>query len=534
MDSVRRPDLGDAVTGPLDMAVSLSYRDLSAAHRAVLRCVAALPGANFSLDAAAAALDAERAVVDRQLEVLVDHHLIEDVERHRYRLHDAIRAFALGIVPADPRAAAAVQRAAAYYIATAARAERVSRPHRRAAQRVEPGKFTVPEFADRTAAEDWLTTEYSALRELAEHRATPLPPVAQVCLAGILAKHLDRRGMWHQARELLDRAGLAARDHPDPLPELVEAELATDTAAAHIRTGQFDTALALAERALELFTAHDDARGQADALMEIGRVHRHGAQHRKALTALRASAECFARAEDEHGRISAHLQSAVVLYQSGRRAQGLRLAEQGVAQAAALGEEALLVDALIDLGEMHRLADAAPVALAHFADARALAQRIGDQYNLATLALNIGYVHRDAGRWDEAIDELTLSRGIFGRMRDAYHEAEALIALAELHRRRGQLSAAAESLEEGEALAEHSGRDRMRLDAATARARLLLDQAQPAEAARTARAVLAHPEVPAPTAHEAERILAQALALATQRDEESGGQSDAVMPAEGR
>jgi len=524
MESVSRPDPGDALIGPLDVAISLSYRDLSGAHRTLLRCVAALPGASFSLDAAAAALDTERGVLDRQLEVLVDHHLIDELERHRYRLHDAIRAYALGIVPGDRRAAAATQRAAAYYIATAARAERLLRPYRRAAQRVAQQQHSLlPHFSNRSAAQDWLTAEYTALRELAENRTTPLPPVAQVCLAGILAKHLDLRGMWNQARDLLERAGQAAREHPDPLPALVEAELATDTAAAHIRTGHFVAALALAEHAFALFTAQDDARGQADALMEIGRVHRHGAEHRKALTALRASAAAFARAQDTHGRIHADLQRAVVLHQSGRHAQALRLAERGRAEAAAFGDEALLVDALTDLGEIHRLAGHLPAALAHFTDARTLAQQLGDQLNLATLALNLGYIYRDTGLWDEALDELTTSRGIFARMRDDYHEAEALIALTELHRRRGHLGPAGACLDAGESIAERSGRRPMILQAAAARARLSIDQGRPADAAHIARALLAQCEATdAAAIGEAQQILAHALAaIGTDHDDPS-------------
>jgi tetratricopeptide (TPR) repeat protein len=171
----------------------------------------------------------------------------------------------------------------------------------------------------------------------------------------------------------------------------------------------------------------------------------------------------------------------------------------------------LLVDALIDLGEMHRLASATTEALTYFTDARAVAHRLGDQLDLATLALNIGYIHRDSGLWKEAAEELTTSRGIFAHMHDDYHEAEALIALAELHRRQGNLPSADECLDAGEALAERCGRHNMRLRAAIARAHLLIDQGRAADAVRTVRAVLAHPAADTSTVGEAEQILNRAL-----------------------
>lgn len=89
--SVERPAPHDQVTGPVDVAISMSYLDLSPAHHAVLRCVAALPGGQFGLHAAAAALGSESGQIDHDLDALVGQHLIQEVERHRYRLHDVVQ-----------------------------------------------------------------------------------------------------------------------------------------------------------------------------------------------------------------------------------------------------------------------------------------------------------------------------------------------------------------------------------------------------------------------------------------------------------
>jgi DNA-binding SARP family transcriptional activator/tetratricopeptide (TPR) repeat protein len=509
-----RPAPEDQVVGPVDVAISLSYKDLSTAHRALLRRVAALPGEQFGLHAAAAALDTESGRADRELDVLVDHHLVEETERHRYRLHAVVRAYALGLAAADPEIPDALGRSIDFYIATAARAEYTLRPYRRAAQRAAGTRWNDPPFRDRDAADAWLTVEYPVLREIAADEDSRTPLESRVCLALILAKHLDRRGLWREAASLLERTHQAASSASARLSGAVRAELETDTAAAYIRTGNFEQALALARCALERFTRQGDARGQADTLMEIGRVHRHAARLSEAVQTLQESASCYARAGDERGRIGADLQRAVVLFQLGRTEDAVRLAGRSQSGAAALGDDALLGDALADLGEMHRLLADAPTALACFTRARDLARRVDDPHNLGILALNIGLVHRDAERWPEALDSFATARSVFQRIDDGYNEAITLLAVADLHRRRRRFDEAAEPMAAAEVLVRRLERTTLRLNALLARAQLLLDQNRPAEAADAARAALAlagTADYPA-QARQAEQILALALA----------------------
>ncbi|HEV2637908.1 MAG TPA: BTAD domain-containing putative transcriptional regulator [Actinocrinis sp.] len=477
--------IDDAFTGPVTSALAMSYRDLSASCRVLLRQVAALPGRDFGLHAACAAYGSAPGEADRDLDCLVENHLVEETVRWRYRLHDLVRAFALEQTGREEDAHGireSAERAAQYYIATAARAENMLRPERRAAWRRLDPAWSEPHFADRDAAYAWLNTENSTLQLLALARNGDSDREIAVALGGILAKYLDRTGRWHQAVTILERAVQAAGTISCSAEE--RSDLLSDLAAAYVRTGRFQEVLLHARTAVQQFAAHDDVRGQADALLQIGRALCRIGQLEQADDVLDQSARFYQQVGNDHGVCVAHVQKARVLFQIGRHRAAIDAAVRAVDAAENRDDMPLACDALTNVGEMYRRLGDGPQALAYYRRAMPLAEQLGDPHNLAALTCNIAFVQATCGEGERAVAAITGALRLLQALDDRSGQVEAHLGLAEAHRALGRFDQAGDDIDNAAALS--ASTDLLgQWQVAMARGRLLVDLSDPS-GARTA------------------------------------------------
>ncbi len=436
-------EIDDPLSGPVCMALALSYRELSPPARSLLRRMAVLPGPDAGVHALTA-LVAEslgRTLID--LDLLTENHLVIEHRPRRYRLHDAVRGFALAQIrhERDGRATdEALARVVEFYTTVTARAEYTVRPHRRAAQRALSRAAAHPDplFPDRTSAQEWLDSETENLLALAA-RSGADPAGGE--LAVLLAKQLDRQGRWRHAASLLT-AAMAQR----PADELLAAELCVDLATARLRTEEFDDAGNLAHEAFAVFLRHGDVRGQADALHTLGRVHFHGQRLAESDEALRQAAEHFEEIDETRGAHNAYLLRSTVQFERGHHGDALAAAEGAVHAARRLGDPGLLCDALGNLGEMHRRLDRGERALEFFGQADALARMLGDPYSLAVLHHNTAVVHLHTGSFQRAVAGFDAALREFRMLEDRYGQAFVLSGLAEARCASGDAAGAADCL----------------------------------------------------------------------------------------
>lgn len=165
----------DQLSAPVHRAFELSYRTLPEPHRRLLRLLAIQPVPDIGVHAVAALIDEDPAATDLILETLVENHLLDEVRRHRYRLHDLLRDFATRQASAhDENAAidAAIDRVISFYIAAAAHAERIVRPNRRIAARIptQSPLRSSAEFDQAVTAHAWLDAESTNLLVVAADR----------------------------------------------------------------------------------------------------------------------------------------------------------------------------------------------------------------------------------------------------------------------------------------------------------------------------------------------------------------------------
>jgi tetratricopeptide (TPR) repeat protein len=424
----------DSPIGPIRAAFAMSYRTLTPAHRTLLRRVAAHPGDSFSWHAAAVMAAAPLDETNLALDVLHEHHLIDEIERHRYRLHDLLRLFALTQIREESDSAAsdeAVGRVLEFYLATAARAESVLRPYRRGLDEPAGPSAWVPSALDSSTAQAWLDDESANLMAVAAYAHERGWSRYASRLPYVLAQHLDRRGHWSQAVDMLRKAlETVAAQESGVRSDVVSAQLLTDLAAALVRRGDLDAALSAAERALDAWIACDDERGQADALIEIGRSHWHSRRPDAAVAAFERAAACYGRVGDRRGQGVAGYHLSAVLFERGDTEAARKQMHEVLKTAQLLNDLVLQSETLTNLGEIYRLMEDRDKALHYFRLAQPLADRHGNPHIIAVLASNIGAVHDRNGDYESALASFSTALPLFQAMGDRRNEIDVLLNLA--------------------------------------------------------------------------------------------------------
>ena len=449
----------DPLTALIYGAFELSHRDLPEPHRRLLRLMACQPVPDISLDAAAALIDDGNPATDLMLETLVEHHLLEGISRHRYRLHNLVRVFAIRRAAEEDGAAnidAAIDRMVTFYLAAAARAEHTVRPHLRTAVRVPAYPLGAALGLDQpVAAQSWLDAELENLLAIAAKTDADPPEKYAGMMACIVGPHLDRRGLWQQRVEVLNRALRAAvAVGRDDLSDPNIAQLYIHLSGAHVRTRQLDEAATYATAALEAWRAQDDRRGQADALLELGRIHWYAHRADQAIADFEASEGLYRDLRRPYGRVLADYHRAIILFERGRHADALGVAQRALAMVDRVGDSALECVVLINLAEMYRYTGQDELAGNCLQRAQQPAQLHRDPQTLAVLALNTGILSHRAGQDGAAAESLRAALELFRSIGDRGNQIEALGALTAVYRTQRAMDDACTCLLEAEQLLE--------------------------------------------------------------------------------
>ncbi|ACU70901.1 transcriptional regulator, SARP family [Catenulispora acidiphila DSM 44928] len=456
----------DPLTSPIHTAFAMSYQTLSPTLRDLLRYIAAHPGPDIGLPAAAAMSGAALADTDIRLDALVDHRLLNLASAHRYRLHNLLRQYIL--VQGDEQQnldnRQAVGRAITFYKAAAARADHALQPRRRelhypaASAQVEGVNLDTTE-----QARTWLDTEHLNLAAVTTWSVQLGRGIQVGLIPHVLAQHLDRRGRWPQALEHIDELLAAPKgDFPGGNPDAVTACLLTDQAGLLIRANQLDVAVDAANAALAIWNAANDRYGQADAHFQIGRAHDAAERHDEALQAFRTAAALYESLGD-HTRVAvAEDQWAVTAFKQGHLDEAFSRGHHALDIARQQNDLAAIADVLNNLGEMHRQADHDQEALAFFQEARTLTAALGDPLITAVLGYNIGAVYEHAGDYHRSLTSTRTALLQFRELNDHRSEIECLILLATAHINLGDRNAAFEETRHAIDLAEQT-HDQLRL-----------------------------------------------------------------------
>ncbi|QHC23595.1 ATP-binding protein [Streptomyces sp. GS7] len=393
--------------GGNDQAVSaafaLSYARLSPGRQRLFRLLGLHPGAD--LDAyAAAALAGTDAVTARQwLEELVDVHLLEQYEPHRYQLHDLLRRHTQEVLhetePPAQREEAEL-RLLDHYLHTALHARPLVAP----GQRLLPFEVArppadTPDVSDRASALAWYEAEHANLVAMITHAAARGRNEHVWQYTHLLQHFFDIRGRtldWVSTHEL----ALATTGDLDN--RLAHAEILTSLGVACWHAGRYEDAFNRGLEALALCREIGDAWGEAVILTNFGIVQGQLGQSEEAIDLHQQALALYGGVDAPWGEALSLTSLGTVYARLGRAAEALDHHRRALDRYRGIGDpwgEALT---LTNMGTGYRQLGQFGEAVDHHAQALSLSRRMGDRRAESEILNDLGATYHAAGRRDAA------------------------------------------------------------------------------------------------------------------------------------
>ncbi|MEU9255355.1 tetratricopeptide repeat protein [Streptomyces sp. NPDC048270] len=444
---------------PVELALRAADARLDGPARLLLRRLPLAGRASLGGAAAAALADVPEQAALRALEELYEAGLIERVRGQRFRMHDAVRAYAAERLEADEDR-----------VAAAAAHERLIRVYAQLADsviRMVDGKmstrahqFGVHGFTSLDAALRWLDDESSFITAALRHsegvdQQAVLDLLGALCDFCLLRGDLYRLGEINELTQAVEaggqgrlvrsvqwRTGIAARQLGEldkarttltsVVDQYMEARQEAGAGMALIslgitlhHQGNLPEAAARIREALVLQEPPELAGDRAWGLHALAAVERDRAHLGEAIALLGRSLELHRENESVHGEAWAHFQLGQVFLRLGdvKRAEGeLRLALDLYGRTRDDRGQAW---ALTQLGRA-RVVDGDPgPALERLRDALARHREAEDARGEAWTLYYLGQALEEGGERDQAVRELERARTMFSRMRDVYGLAHA-------------------------------------------------------------------------------------------------------------
>ncbi len=358
-------------------AFTVSYEQLTAGEQRMFRLLGLAPGRDIEPHAAAALAGVSAVEAEDLLESLLDAHMVQQREPHRYVLHDLLREHARLLAADDD----ALMRLLVHYLHRSRSAVNQLFPHSVALPDLPAPDPPVPPVADPAEAVGWLDAERANIISTVTHG----PKICVGLLAGALRPYLDRQAHHDDALTLHGTALHRSRALGD---RSVEGRALADLAWTHWRRGDYERAEALAHETLAVSA---DPHDRSLALNALGNV---AWRRRDSVPAER------------------HLKQALDL----ARVAGDRSREGFV-----LGDLGMILDQIDRHEEARR----------HLDLALALHRKEGNPLGEARVLNQLGSVLRHQGEPDEAMNRHRQAAALYRAMGNRSDEASALNGLGE-------------------------------------------------------------------------------------------------------
>jgi tetratricopeptide (TPR) repeat protein len=462
--------------GDLDLRASfaLSYQQLPAEQQRLFRLLGLQEGPSIGVPAAKALLNqqvakAKNLEAEKLLDQLVDLNLLDRPILGRYRLHDLLRLFAheqaISVEPESKRTMA-LHCLFSFYLATTQRAD----------QRIRPGRpidgelATSPQqlsFTDLGDASTWLELERATLVN-AVQQAAGVPSFSRIAreLANALRGFFELRSYFTDWEKTSEAALTAAKQQGDTralatarlnlgivaVPrrrleqamrlleqalhgyeqvddQLGRARALTGLGNLHRDRGEYDLAVRLLKKGLDLRRKQGDRHGEAVTLFLLGLAVEQG-NHQQGLARFKQSLALFDQFEDRWGQLNVRFRLGVVYRDQGRTAAAINAIEETLELSRELGHRGREADALTQLGRLHH------EELSHYErsvtyleEALGVRRSVGDQYGEAKTLHHLGEVLWANGQHQQARACWETARALFDGF-GAQREADEVQALA--------------------------------------------------------------------------------------------------------
>jgi tetratricopeptide (TPR) repeat protein/transcriptional regulator with XRE-family HTH domain len=392
-------------------AFELSYGRLPDAEQRTFRRLGLIPGLDFDAHAAASLVGGDAW---RLLESLLDHNLLIQQAKGRYRLHDLVRAYARSLAAQESRAVSG--RVLDFYLHAAQTAD--VQFERRSPRLAHTGPVappaSLPPLGTAEQARAWVASELANLYAAARHAAADGRADFAISLSMALAQYIRVYGPWPQGLLLHRLAGAMAQE-----------------------TG--------------------DNAGLAAALMHAGILHRQLGELQLAKVSLSQSAELYQRLGDRRGQAAALVESAVAKRLSDMSLDGERELSEALTLYRELNDRHGEAGALAELGGLQRQTGDFEAALKNLRRALGLFRELGMRYGIAVVLGYLGSVQATTGALEEAEESLVGALEIYRERGEPIGQANILMFLGVVYKDQGLLDQAVSALEKSRSHYEAAG-----------------------------------------------------------------------------
>jgi tetratricopeptide (TPR) repeat protein len=413
-------------------AFDLSYEHLPMEQQQLFQLLGLHPGADFDAYSAAALSKTPLADVYSSLDALYDDHLLNELVRGRYQMHDLIREYSRMLAsqcPA-PQREAAMRRLVNYYMYTASLANRYigqnSRPRRFKAVR-RPAE--IPEITGQVAAIAWFEAERSSLLACLDLAAGQQQHERVVILASALAGYLRHSGPWQQGIEVHQLAVAAARAIED---RVAEARALADLGVLQFLVGQPDAADVALNKSIMICREISEQPTLARALTQLGTLRRLTGEYAQARDAQMEGLAIHRKLRDKVGQAYALTELGTVRPMLGDYPGAISALTQALDISRQLEDWLAEAYSLNELGTVFHLIGDYPGATRALSEALRKSRELRDRFAEAYALNELGMVWMLTGDYEAAQESSTEALEIYRDLGSKAGEADALSYLGAL------------------------------------------------------------------------------------------------------
>jgi len=404
-----------------------SYRQLPESTARLFRLLGVHPGRDIDLHALAALADVDLSQARRETSLLTRAHLVEEIARDRFGMHDLLRMYAIRQARSQDSSEerdAALTRLFDYYVDAAIRAMAEFAPYER--HRPEQTTAALPPIDSLPAAVAWLDAERANLIAVALHGWSHYTSR----LSGVLHRYLSLDAHVNDAA-LLHGAALDAADADGNRPGLVnyggvlfrmgrlqeamehnrralvvlratggrreEGRVLGNQALVYSRLGRHEEAVALNEQSLVIFREVGDLYLEAVMMGNLGLVHQRIGNYQESSEIQRRVLTLYQEFDDLHGEAAVRSNLGVTCSRLGRHEEALRHHHRALTIHRRIGYRQHEAETLNDIGTTLRLLGSPAEAIERHRQALARTEEIGDRCEQARAHEGIAHAHRDLG-----------------------------------------------------------------------------------------------------------------------------------------
>ncbi len=443
VEGQRLESLGDAEQAESVRAVfSWSYRGLPGEWARAFRLLGLHVGHDIDIDAAAALLAVGEGKARRILDGLAGLHLITQVGRDRFGMHDLLRAYAAELAAADDdqeEINAAATRLFQWFLHTATKAAQML-PQRRLALPDAPDPTVLPRsFDDQASALAWCELERANLVSVVRAAADRGLNMVSWQLAMQLGGFYNLRKHWNdwiaaftiavEAAERADEAG-------------ARAWLLTNLGIANRDLRRFEDSLEMFRRAIDVFVANGDRIGEQSARNNMGSTLLEAGRPAEALPLFQTAAQAYRDAGNRQAQGRSLSNAGTALTALGQPGEAVRTITEALELLRATDDQHGVGFTLHNLGEALLVAGDHATALEAFETALPIRINTGNLWGEARTRLGAGKALLTAVRIQEAIGELEAAQRGFEETGTPVDTARVALVLAKAYAEAGDLSAA--------------------------------------------------------------------------------------------